>query len=727
MNKFLSIALFVFILNFAFGQSQKSEPKRHMKIGLVLSGGGAKGLAHIGVLKVLEEEGIYVDMVGGTSMGGLIGGLYASGYSPEELQKVSNEMPWDKLLSDNAVRSDLTIDEKRDIDGYLLKLPLRGFVPGLPKGLIKGQLILNYLNKLTWNVANINDFSKLPIPFYCVATKLENGDTMLLDKGNLPMALRATMSIPSVFEPIYYDSISVIDGGLVNNFPVDIMLDKGADFIIGVDVGAPLFKADEISSILDILDQTSSYHNQSRFKKNKALTDIYIQPDITGLTAFSFDVGVDSIIKLGEMAARAHIDEIRALAKKIKSRQAEFEAMRTKKRSDTIFIEGIQLVGLKNVSQRMVIGRLGLNLPGANTVNNINLAIDRLYNSGFFKKIDYKLIEDKKAYILSLEMIEKQESLFEVGAFYDTELAAGIKLNLVFRNVLIKGSKLNMALKMGNNAAGEIKYIVDRGQNLGIGTFANYNSRSLLIYDDSYKSVLGDYYTSFSSFSLFGFFNYSNNATLHLGFRTDFFALNSSVSAIPITGFTEVYYRTYFKFDNDSYDDKYFPTKGRVFRLSANYVKSDIGDDVAFYKLYYSRAIPIGGKTAILPSAFVGGSWNGLTNTGYLYSVGGDNTSELGNFIPMTGVPYSAMLVNNVAIGHLDFRYEFLPKSYLYLKTNVGATSNFIEELLVNSDFIYGASLGYAYNSPVGPIGLLVSASNIRKSLDLYFNIGVNF
>jgi NTE family protein len=727
MHKFIYLFLFVFTFISVEGQNQKSQLKDRIKVGLVLSGGGAKGIAHIGVLKVLEEEGIYVDMVGGTSMGGLIGGFYASGYSPEQLREVSNNMPWSKLLSDDPERSDLTIDEKKDKDGYLLSLPLKGFIPGLPKGLIKGQLILNYINKLTWDVANIHDFSKLPLPFYCVATKLENGDTMLLDKGDLPLALRSTMSIPSVFEPVVYNGVSVIDGGLVNNFPVDIMLDKGADFIIGVDVGAPLYKADEISSILDIMDQTSSYHNQSRFKQNKDLTDIYIQPDITGLTAFSFDVPVDSLIKLGEDAARAHIDEIRALAKRIKNRKAEFEAIRAKHRSDTIFVKGVQIVGLHNVSQRMVIGRLDLKLPGVNSVENINLAIDRLYSSGYFQKIDYKLIEDGKDYILDLKLVEKKESLFKVGAFFDTELQAGIRLNLVFRNLLIKGSKMNVGIKMGNNAAGEINYKVDRGNKLGIGTYAKYNSRSILTYNNDYNNVVSDYYTSFSSLSFFGFFNYSNNAELQLGVSTDFFGFSSEVSAIPISGLTATYYKAYLSFDNDSYDNRFFPSKGRRIKIEGDFIKPDIGDELAFYKVYYGRAIPMGEKGTFLPSAFFGGSWNGLTRTGYLYAVGGDNTSEQGNFIPMNGLPYTAKLVNNVVLGHLDFRYELFPKNYIELKTNAGATSNFVEELFVKSDFLYGGGLGYTYKSPIGPIGLLFSASNLRKSVDIYFNIGVNF
>ena len=457
---------FLFILSTIIGLSQSTSdtnvlvndvPDIPLRVGLVLRGGGAKGIAHIGVLKVLEEEGIYVDYVGGTSMGGLIGGLYASGYSPAELEELVKSMPWAKLLADEPVRRDLPLDEKIDYDEYLMSLPVVGFVPGLPKGLKRGQLVLNYISKLTWNVADINNFEELPIPYFCVATKLENGDTMVIDKGNLPIAMRATMSIPSVFEPIEVNGEFVIDGGLVNNFPVDIMLEKtGVDYVIGVDVGAPLYKAEEITSIVSILDQTSSFHGQEKFRSNKRLTDLYIQPDITGLSALSFE-DIDSIILRGEVAARAYIVEIRSLSKSMNDNKLKYTTFRSEKRSDTVYISDIDIKGLEKVSSKMVIGRLGLNIPGANSIENINMAIDRLYSSKFFSKIDYKLIEDNDYYILEVQIEEKTENLFQLGANYNSETQGLLKINLTFHNLLIKGSKMSFSLGLGKNPAGEIR------------------------------------------------------------------------------------------------------------------------------------------------------------------------------------------------------------------------------------------------------------------------------
>ena len=698
-----------------------------LRVGLVLSGGGAKGLAHIGVLKVLEEEGVYVDYVGGTSMGGLVGGLYASGYSPEQIQKIAENMPWSKLLSDEPERRDLPLDEKEDLDAYMLSLPIKGFIPGLPKGLKKGQLILNYITKLTWNVSTVHNFKKLPIPFYCVATELATGNALVLDTGNLALALRATMSIPSVFEPVVVNGVSVVDGGLIDNLPVDVMLDSTyANYVIGVDVGAPLYKADEISSVFDILDQISSFHSQRNLKKNIANTNLYIKPDISNLSALSFE-DIDSIINRGEVAARAHIKEIRALAKIMKSNKKRIDSIRHIHHADTVFVSDIKINGLHNVSKKMILGILGLNIPGVNSVENINLAVNRLYSSKYFSSIVYKLIPKDGRYQLVLTLVEKKDNLFEIGAAFNTEMQANIKLNLKFQNILLKGSKLNIGINMGKNPAGGIRYLVDRGQKLGFGTQATYYSRSLLDYNKNYTSIAREYFMSFSKLSLFGYFNYNNNSALTLGANVEFFGLSSSVSNIPIEGLNLIYYRSFVRFTNDSYDNKYFPKMGKFLQLEANIISPDIGEPVAYFKWKTSTVINVSKKMSFLPTIFLGGSWNNLSRTGYFFIVGGDNKSQYGNFISMPGIPYTATVTNNLAAAYFNIRYEALPHHYVYLRSSIGAVSDLAEEILTNSKLLYGATIGYSYQSPVGPIGIQVGSSNVRTKPHVYFNIGMDF
>ncbi len=697
-------------------------------VGLVLSGGGAKGLAHIGVLKVLEEEGIYVDFIGGTSMGGLVGGLYASGYSPWELDSITKSMPWTKLMSDEPERSDLPVDEKINNDQYLLSLPVKGFIPGLPKGLREGQLVLNYINKLTWPVADIKDFSKLPIPFFCVATKLATGDTMVLDNGELSLALRATMSIPTIFNPVDFQGHMLIDGMMVNNFPIDIMkLNKEVDFIIGVDVGSPLLNIDEITSILSILEQTSSYHAYNRLLENIKITDLYLKPETDDISALDFsDVG--KVIERGEDIAHANIDKIRALARKIKDNKKKYETTREIQKPDIIYISEINITGLNNVPKTMVLGRLGLNLPGTNDIMHINNAINRLYSSNFFKSIDYKLEKTLNSYILNIEVEEKSENLFEIGANYNYDLGANLKVNFLFNNFLIKGSKTNISIKMGNTPAGEILFLSERGQRVGFGLDIGYKSRPYYTYNDDFKSIKGKYFTRFGNISAFGNINYSNNSKLVIGVNLEFFDISAEVSPIPVEGLGIFYNNIYLKFINDSYDNKYFPTKGTFLSMQTSYVNVGRPETGLFSKVKLGSVLNITNRLSFLPKLFVGGLWSTDNSSEYAYYfiIGGSNQKEYANSVYMPGVPFSAFIINNVAITYLDLRYKLWDSHYIYLRPNAALVSNYFEELLTNSILIFSASVGYTYNSPIGPIGLQLNTSTLNKELGLYINIGMD-
>jgi len=707
-----------------FEMSTKQEKIRPMSIGLVLSGGGAKGLAHVGVLKVLEREGIPIDYIGGTSMGGLVGGLYAAGYTPDQLDVICHDLPWKKLLADERDRLDLPLDEKHDFDRYLITLPVAGYVPGLPKGLKEGQLVINVLNRLTWSVNDIEEFSNLPTPFFCVATNLENGDTILIEHGDLSKALRATMSIPSIFNPIEIEGVSLIDGGIVNNFPIDIMLSKGLDYVIGVDVGAPLYKKDEISSVLDILDQISSFHQQDRYQTNLHLTDLYIQPNIDGLSAMSFD-DITDVIKRGEDAAMLHIDEIRRLAANIKKQRAYKKRIVSLSTTDTVYITSMEIEGLNKLTRKLIVSRLDIHLPGANAVSKINAAVDRLYASNFFQFINYKLIKNSDGYKLSIQVKENNNSLFNVGASYDTDQGAALLLNVQLLNKLIAGSRTDFTLKVGSNPAGGIRYIVDRGQDVGFGIDAHYNSNNVKFYNKDLTSVQSEYFISFTSLDLMLFSNYSNNAVFIIRGTMDFMHVTSEISAVPISYKGDPYMNLSAEYILDSYDNKYFPSKGSFVNINPVLVTQYNSKGVFYTNVEIATVISLSNNFALLPHAFLGASWGGINSTGYAYMIGGAGRNEFQNMKSFTGLPLTASLTNNLLIGHLDLRYQFFKKHYLYLKANAGIESDLFEELLLDSDALtFGAGLMYGLNSLVGPIELGVSMSTRAHTPALFFNIG---
>jgi len=281
------------------------------RVGLAFSGGGAKGFAHIGVLKVLEELGLPIDCITGTSMGSVIGGLYAIGYTTDSLTALARRKDWPQFFNDAATRRDLPMEEKLWDGRYFATFPIRKGNVQLPGGLVAGQKISALLSRLTWSVHHLTDFRELPIPFACVATDLETGEAVTLDHGFLPEAIRASIAIPTVFTPVKLNNRLLVDGGLTRNLPAVDVRQLGADIVIGVDVGAPLSSEEKLNSFFSIIDQISSFRAAEINTVQRQSCDILITPELTGLTAGSFD-RADTLIKRGEMAARRLLPRLRA-------------------------------------------------------------------------------------------------------------------------------------------------------------------------------------------------------------------------------------------------------------------------------------------------------------------------------------------------------------------------------------------------------------------------------
>src|SRR5690554_4053292 len=284
MKKILFI-VFIMVTGISFSQETKNDD---LKVGLVLSGGGAKGLAHIGALKIIDEAGIRIDYIGGTSMGAIIGALYASGYSGKQLDSIFKKTDFRTLIQDEIPRGSKTFYEKEESEKYALILPFENFRIGIPSGLSKGQNFYNLLSRLTSHVSDISDFDKLPIPFFCIATDVETGKEVILDHGYLPQAVSASGALPSIFRPVVINNTVLIDGGVVNNYPIDEVRAKGMDIIIGVDVQDRLKGRERLQTVFQVLIQINNFRTINDMVEKRKKTDVYIHPNIKDFSAISF-------------------------------------------------------------------------------------------------------------------------------------------------------------------------------------------------------------------------------------------------------------------------------------------------------------------------------------------------------------------------------------------------------------------------------------------------------
>jgi NTE family protein len=397
---FLTI-IFLVQTSILFAQ-QKPQGKRP-KLGLVLSGGGAKGFAHVGAIKVFEEAGLHFDYIGGTSMGSIIGGLYAMGYHPDTMTKIIRSQDWTMLLNDKIQRKYIPIEEKVNADRFVVSLPIKESKVQLKQGLYDGQMINILLAETTSPVQNITDFSKLETPFVCIGTDLVTGENVVLNKGSLAKALRASMSIPSYFTPVDIDGRLLVDGGIVNNFPVLEVKNMGADIIIGVDIQSGLYAREEITTMVRVLDQVTSFYRIEANNIAVKNTDIYIKPELSGYDMMSF-TSFDSIYKAGEIAARAILPQLKHLADSINSFGTTEYKPKDTRPPDSIFITVVQYKGLHKVSKNFLDGSLQVKPRTWVKMADLKEGVLRAYGSGFFESINYSFLHDEINEIVLLHL-----------------------------------------------------------------------------------------------------------------------------------------------------------------------------------------------------------------------------------------------------------------------------------------------------------------------------------
>ena len=370
------------------------------RIGLVLSGGGARGAAHIGVLKVLEELHIQIDAIAGTSMGAVVGGLYASGLNAREIESIMTSLNWQDAFRDRPPREDLTFRRKEEDENFLVKFPLglRGRHIQLPKGLIQGQKLSQTLRRLTLPVAQIIDFDHLPTPFRAVSTDLESGEAVIMKSGDLTTAMRASMSAPGVFAPVERDGRLLVDGGIAENIPIDVAREMGVDILIVVDVGSPLLTRDKLTSVpvisnqmLAILIQKNSREQLQKLAKN----DVVIEPQLGDTSSFDFGI-VARVIASGEIAAREAQNQLVALGEAPEQFQ-QYVARRDQARSNPPRIDFVRIdAGSERYANRLE--HLFTDIIGKPLdPDAVARHVTTVYGQGNLESLDYRVIQDPES------------------------------------------------------------------------------------------------------------------------------------------------------------------------------------------------------------------------------------------------------------------------------------------------------------------------------------------
>jgi NTE family protein len=431
------------------------EAQARPKIGLALAGGGAKGVAHVGVLRVLEELNVPVDYIGGTSMGAIIGGLYASGMSADELEEVLLEIDWADTLEDQTPRKDLAFRRKEDQRRYLMGLELGIKKSGMvwPTGLKTGQKLYFMLQTLTLPVADVHDFDQLPTPFRAVATDIHTGEAVVLDQGNLATAMRASMAIPTAFTPVVLDGRLLVDGGLSNNVPVDVVRDMGADIVIAVDVGAPLTDR-QVESMIQVYQQTMRFLTRRNMEPQLAAADLVITPPgVAQYGTLQFKAS-EKILATGIEGAREQEEILRQWAVSPEEFQRLQEA-RVLEPLPAATIDFIGVEGNRRVDERIIRNKIRQQPGDPLDIDAVEKDIRLVYGLGDFKQVSYTLEEEGDDFGLVIQTEEKPWGPnylhfgLELATDFAGEFDASFLINMTNTRLNSRGAELRTDLLLG--------------------------------------------------------------------------------------------------------------------------------------------------------------------------------------------------------------------------------------------------------------------------------------
>ncbi len=754
LHTFLTLFLFMPIGTHA----QEPAPPRK-KVAVVLSGGGAKGIAHIGALKVIEQAGIPIDMVVGTSMGAVVGGLYSIGYAPGQLDSMVMSQDWSLLLSDRTPRSDQPYSEKENDDRYLITYPF-GRDAGGVSGLVQGTNLDMLFSDMMVGYHDSLDFRRLPIPFVCIATDLVDGSEVIMDKGVLPTAMRASMAIPGFFTPVYVKDAVLVDGGLINNYPTDVARDMGADIIIGVDVQSGLFDKDDLLNATQVARQIIELNmHQQDYSSKVADTDAYIKVDVEGYSSQSFNLpALDTLIRRGYESALAKSDVLMNLKREIglseDFRPPEREPFVPLTDRGSFQVYNVTFEELTERQQKWVMRKCRIRENSRMTVARLNQCVSILGAATAHTGIYYSLRDTLDGYNLDLHMDAVKGNSVSVGVNFDTEEISSVVAGGIFRlgrnfpmeaSVTarfgkrlmldayymfllspLSGFKFNYTFNHDDiniNSGGKRLYNPTYNRNFGSVSFVNMN-----FLRQNLKMELGVAFTKYRYLSLLtdDYRNFEEESTPSGGKIPDYRDnLMSNRNARMWSYFAQFNYETL--------DSRYFARRGTALSLdfevfTDNFVQWRQHAPFAALSLSWTTAIPVSGRLSLIPGIYgrvVSGSDIPFP---MLNAVGGKFFGRyMPHQLPFDGIGYMEITPNIFIASQIRAQQRIGRRHYVSGSFNYGIAADEFFALAPEGKNYFGASLDYGYDLRRFPLQVSLGWSNITSTVGFYFQAGYMF
>ncbi len=745
-------------------------------VALVLSGGGAKGAAHVGVIKYLESIGMPVDVVMGTSMGGLVGGIYALGYEAEQLDSIIRGIDWDMALSDKVPRDYLSYSAIKYKEKYVLSFPFLydkkdymrkiesdqqytrrvddihfgageadatnmvkdNLLGSLPSGMVYGQNVNNIFSSLSVGYQDETDFYDLPIPFLCVATDLVSGTAKIWTEGKLNTALRSTMSIPGLFAPVRVDGMVLVDGGMRNNYPTDLAKKVGADIVIGVNLSEGYKNYNEINNLADIINTGIDMLGRTSFESNIDIPDVNIKPDLHEFNMLSFDDrSIDTIINRGYQAALAVAAKLDSIKAVVGSDRTVFhndpaDDIRLRK----VLVSGVEIAGVDDKESLYLMNKIKVGAGSRMGNEEIEDAVATIFGTNAFDYVNYELLGDEEPYRLRFNCKRGPICQLGLGGRFDTEEIVSVLVNLGVGVHKIQGSSLDFTGKVGTNPNASLtySYISPKGMSFNVMAGVRYTDRNTFSIGDNrfrinFLDVRQEIFLSNIKWSTF---------FLKTGFRNDYYNVNSVMAEqafgdYDVNQLSNDYVTFFFNARKDSFDNAYIPTKGKSFGLSYDWVFG--GGPQKFNNFHAitldAKQVVGSDRFAFIPSVNVRYLIGDEVPVPFTNTIGGSMAGRyLDQQIPFIGINNAAAMQKILCVARADWRVKLLKNNYLTAIANyalscdeISAFKNWNEDV---AGYL-GCGLQYTYNSIVGPLSLNVHWSSYTHNVGLYLSLGFDF
>ncbi len=716
------------------------EPRK--KVAVVLSGGGAKGMAHVGALKVLEKAGIPIDIVTGTSMGSIIGGLYSIGYTPEQLDSIIREQDWQRLLSDDEDLKHQSLELRGKKNTYALSrsISFKSRSTGSQAGLIEGRNIMSMLRQLTVGYNDSISFDSLPRRFACVATDIVTNTEYDFHSGILAEAMRTSMSIPVAFAPVKKGEMVLVDGGLCNNYPADLARDMGADIIIGVTVQGPSKTAEDLNSTMEIISQIVDVNCKYKYEDNLSMTDVAIRvnPQPYSTTSFSTDA-IDSLMVMGEREAMLHWDELMEIKRQIglsDDFEPEAVAQREPLSSDMKFwIDSFSFENMTAHDEFFLRKKFHISDGDSISIKEAERITSSMRTDLFFNNAMFDVERKGDVRVMTFEAGERKTTQAWLGMRFDLEEKAAFQMNAEVPFHTYTPLNLDLTLRLGKRVKAKAEVVFHPVSFSKIRLSYEYGYNDINIYnkgDRRYNITFDRHQANLTLYELS-----ITNFNMRLGASWEYFnyhdILKEAGEESSLAGVGGEHFYTYHAdLAYNSEDDWYFPTRGS--RLTAGYSYStDNGSEynghagISAIQASWRTNLTAGGSFSLQPMAY-----------GRLL-IGHDIPAIKGNFIggdvfgryitqqmPFAGMGYAEITGNQFVAAQLRAQQRIFSDIYILGKVAVAKNADKLKRLW-DGDTLWGAQIGAYYNTMFGPLGADLGWNDYAHKLIFRINLGYDF